>query len=148
MSVQEKITNDIKVAMKAKNVDKLAALRAVKSAIMLEATKDGVAKVADEVSLQIIAKLVKQRKDSAEIFTQQNRLDLAVDEMNQLSYLQEYLPIQMGEEEVRSVVKDIIAQLGASSYSDIGKCMALLMKQLNGKADGSLISKLVKEELS
>jgi len=148
MSVQDQITNDIKEAMKARNVDKLAALRAVKSAIMLEATKDGSTIVADEISLQIITKLVKQRKDSAAIFTEQNRPDLAVDEINQLAYLEEYLPTQMGEEEVRSVVKEVIAQVGASSPADMGKCMSLLMGKLKGKADGSLISKLVKEELS
>jgi len=148
MSVQDQITNDIKEAMKARNVDRLAALRAVKSAIMLEATKEGNTIVADEISLQIIAKLVKQRKDSAEIFTEQNRPDLAADEINQLTYLEEYLPAQMGEEEIRSVVKEVIAQVGASSLADIGKCMGPLMGRLNRKADGSLISKLVKEELS
>ena len=148
MSIQDQITNDIKEAMKARNIDKLAALRAVKSAIMLEATKDGSTTVADDISLKIIAKLVKQRKDSAAIFTEQNRPDLAVDEINQLAYLEEYLPAQMEEEEVRSVVKEVIAQVGASSPADMGKCMGLLIGRLNGKADGSLISKLVKEELA
>ena len=148
MSIQDQITNDIKEAMRSRNVDKLSALRAVKSAIMLEATKDGSITVSDETSLQIIAKLVKQRKDSAVIFTEQNRLDLAEDEINQLSYLEEYLPAQMGEEEVRSVVKEVIAQVGASALADMGKCMGLLMDRLKGKTDGSLISKLVKEELS
>lgn len=148
MSVQDQINSDIKDAMKAKNVDKLAALRAVKSAIMLEATKDGNTTVADEVSLKLIAKLVKQRKDSAAIYTEQNRPDLAVDEVNQLAYLEPYLPAQMGEEEVRKVVQDVIAKVGASSPADMGKCMGPLMGRLNGKADGSLISKIVKEELS
>ena len=148
MSVQDQINSDIKDAMKAKNVDKLAALRAVKSAIMLEATKDGSTTVADEVSLKLIAKLVKQRKDSAAIYTEQNRPDLAVDEVNQLAYLEPYLPAQMGEEEVRKVVQDVIAKVGASSPADMGKCMGPLMGRLNGKADGSLISKLVKEALS
>ena len=148
MSVQDQINSDIKDAMKAKNVDKLAALRSVKSAIMLEATKDGNTTVADEVSLKLIAKLVKQRKDSAAIYTEQNRPDLAVDEVNQLAYLEPYLPAQMGEEEVRKVVQDVIAKVGASSPADIGKCMGPLMGRLNGKADGSLISKIVKEELS
>lgn len=148
MSVQNQINSDIKDAMKAKNVDKLAALRAVKSAIMLEATKDGSTTVADEVSLRLIAKLVKQRKDSAAIFSEQNRPDLAVDEVNQLAYLEPYLPIQMGEEEVRKVVQDVIAKVGASSPTDMGKCMGPLMGRLSGKADGSLISKIVKEELS
>jgi len=148
MSIQDQISNGIKEAMKARDVDKLAALRAVKSAVMLEATKDGSTTVSDEISLQIIAKLVKQRKDSAAIFTEQNRPDLAVDEINQLTYLEEYLPTQMGEEEVRGAVKEVIAQVGASSPSDMGKCMGPLMGRLAGKADGSLISKLVKEELS
>ena len=148
MSVQDQITSDIKDAMKARNVDKLAALRAVKSAIMLEATKDGSALVSDEVSLRLIAKLVKQRKDSAIIFEEQNRPDLVVDEVNQLAYLEPYLPSQMKEEEVRQIVKEVIESVGASSPADIGKCMGPLMGRLDGKADGSLISKLVKEELS
>ena len=148
MSVQEQINTDIKDAMKAKNVDKLAALRAVKSAIMLEATKEGIPEISDEISLKLIAKLVKQRKDSAAIFTEQNRPDLAVDEVNQLAYLEPYLPVQMGVEEVRKVVQEVIAKVGASSPADMGKCMGPLMGRLNGKADGALISKIVKEELS
>ena len=148
MSVQEQINADIKDAMKAKNVDKLAALRAVKSAIMLEATKEGIPEVSDEISLKLIAKLVKQRKDSAAIFTEQNRPDLVIDEVNQLAYLEPYLPVQMGEEEVRKVVQEVIAKVGASSPADMGKCMGPLMGRLNGKADGALISKIVKEELS
>ena len=148
MSVQDQITSDIKEAMKARNVDKLAALRAVKSAIMLEATKDGSTTVSDEVSLKLIAKLVKQRKDSAAIFEEQNRPDLVVDEVNQLAYLEPYLPSQMGEEEVRKIVQEFIEKIGVSSLADMGKCMGPLMGRLNGKADGSLISKIVKEELS
>tara|TARA_B100001758_G_C18307676_1_gene555964 strand:+ start:512 stop:958 length:447 start_codon:yes stop_codon:yes gene_type:complete len=148
MSLQEKINNDIKEAMKAKNVDRLAALRAVKSAIMLEATKKGVAIVSDEISLKLIVKLVKQRKDSAAIFIKQKREDLAADEISQLSYLEVYLPEQMLEDDVREIVNEVILQVGASSISDMGKCMGLLMKRLNGKADGSLISRLLKEELS
>tara|TARA_B100001758_G_scaffold247464_1_gene265369 strand:+ start:8790 stop:9236 length:447 start_codon:yes stop_codon:yes gene_type:complete len=148
MSIQEQINIDIKDAMKSRNVDKLAALRAIKSAIMLEATKDGNPTVSDEVSLKLIAKLVKQRKDSAAIFIQQNRNDLAVDENNQLVYLEPYLPNQLGDDEVRKIVQNVIKQVGAVSLSDIGKCMGPLMAKLKGRADGSLISKLVKEELS
>lgn len=148
MTLQEKINNDIKDAMKAKNIDRLAALRAVKSAIMLEATKKGVAIVSDEVSLKLIAKLVKQRKDSAAIFIDQKREDLASDEMSQLSYLEVYLPEKMSEDDVRKIVKEVILQVGASSPSDLGKCMGILIKRLNGKAEGSLISRLLKEELS
>ena len=148
MTVQDQITNDIKEAMKARNVDKLAALRAVKSAIMLEATKDGSALVSDEVSLRLIDMLLKKSKDSAIIFEEQNRPDLVVDEVNQLAYLEPYLPSQMKEEEVRQIVKEVIAKVGASSPADMGKCMGPLVERLSGKADGSLISKLVKEELS
>ncbi len=148
MSIQEQITNDIKVAMKARDVDRLAALRAAKSAIMLEATKDGSATVSDAISLKLITKLVKQRKDSAAIFIQQDRNDLAKDELNQLTHLSVYLPPQMNEDDVRSVVKQVIAQVGAISQLDIGKCMGPLMSNLGGKADGALISKIVKEELS
>ena len=148
MSIQDQISNDIKEAMKVRNVDKLAALRAVKSAIMLEATKEGNTTVSDKVSLSLITKLVKQRKDSAAIFTEQNRPDLAVDEVNQLAYLEGYLPAQMGEEEVRKIVREVIEKVGALSPADMGKCMGPLMAKLSGKADGSLISKLVKQELS
>ena len=148
MSLQQQINDDIKDAMKARNADRLAALRAVKSAIMLEATKGGTTTVPDNVSLKLIAKLVKQRKDSAAIFIKQNRQDLAEDEINQLAYLEVYLPSQMGENEVREIVREVIAQVGASSSADIGRCMGLLMGRLNGKAEGALISKLVREALS
>ena len=148
MSLQQQINDDIKDVMKARNADRLAALRAVKSAIMLEATKEGTTIVPDKVSLKLIAKLVKQRKDSAAIFIKQNRQDLAEDEINQLAYLEVYLPSQMGENEVREIVREVIAQVGASSSADIGRCMGLLMGRLNGKAEGALISKLVREALS
>lgn len=148
MRLQEQINNDIKQAMKAKNPEKLAALRAIKASIMLEANKDGNLAVSDNVALKLIARLVKQRKDSAAIFIAQDRKDLADDEISQLSYLQEYLPIQMPDEEVRRNVKEVIAQLGASAPSDIGKCMGLLISKLNGKTDNALISRLLREELS
>ena len=148
MSLQDQINHDIRLAMKARNPVKLAALRAVKSSIMLEATKEGIISVADDVSLRIITKLVKQRKDSAIIFNAQNRKDLAADEINQSAYLEVYLPTLMAEHAVRKVVKEVILQLEASSKADIGKCMGLLMDKLKGKADTSLISRLVKEELT
>lgn len=148
MTIQEQINNDIKEAMKVKNVDALAALRAAKSAIMLEATKDGATIVADTDSLKLIAKLVKQRKDSAAIFIEQDRKDLADDEIRQLVYLEKYLPAQMDKDDVRKIVKEVILDLAASSPSDIGRCMGVLMGRLNGKADGSLISTIVREELS
>ena len=148
MTIQEKINNDIKEAMKIKNIDALAALRAAKSAIMLEATKDSATIVADADALKLIARLVKQRKDSATIFIEQDRKDLADDEMRQLVYLEKYLPAQMAPEDIRKIVKKVVSELNASSPSDIGKCMGVLMVRLNGKADGSLISSIVREELS
>ncbi len=148
MSLQDSINEHIKLAMIAKDKDKLAALRAVKSAFIIEMSKDGSDTIDDEVAEKIIAKLVKQRKESASIFTEQGRDDLAKDEIVQLQFLQVYLPEQMSEDEVMKVVKEVILQIGASSPSDIGKCMGILMGRLKGKADGKLISRLVKEELS
>ena len=147
MSIQDRIDSDIKEAMKQKNVDKLAALRAVKASIMLEATKNGISSINDQLCLRLISKLVKQRKDSATIYIEQDRKDLADDEINQLRYLEVYLPKRMNENEVRKVVKQVIHQIGASSQSDIGKCIGILISKLDGKADGSLISKLVKDEI-
>ena len=110
--------------------------------------KDGSDAIDDNVAEKIIAKLVKQRKESASIFTEQGRDDLAKDEIIQLQFLEVYLPEQMSEEEVIKVVREVILQIGASTPSDIGKCMGIIMGKLNGKADGKLISRLVKEELS
>lgn len=148
MNLQEKINFDIKEAMKARNTDKLAVLRALKSAIMLEATKKGVRTVPDEVSLQLAAKLVKQRKEAASIFIEQNRKDLAQDEMSQLAFLEVYLPKQIGEDKIREVVKEVIIHVGASSSVDIGKCMGQLMQKLKGKADGTVVARILREELS
>ena len=149
MSLAEEVNADIKTSMLAREKDKLEALRAVKAAIMLEATKDGSdAEISDEVVLNIIQKLVKQRKDASAIFKEQNREDLAKDEDFQIEVLSVYLPEQMGEDEVRKVVQDTIAQVGAAGPQDMGKVMGPVMGKLKGKADGKLISALVKEELS
>lgn len=148
MSLQNTINEHIKNAMIAKDQDKLAALRAVKSAFIIEMAKDGSDAIDDDVAEKIIAKLVKQRKESASIFTEQGRDDLAKDEIIQLQFLEVYLPEQMSEDEVIKVVREVILQIGASTPSDIGKCMGIIMGRLNGKADGKLISRLVKEELS
>ena len=148
MSLQNIINEHIKQAMIAKDKDKLGALRAVKSAFIIEMSKDGSEAIDDVVAEKIIAKLVKQRKESASIFTEQGRDDLAKEEIVQLQFLEVYLPEQMSEDEVMKVVKEVILQIGASSPADIGKCMGPLMGKLNGKADGKLISKLVRKELS
>lgn len=148
MSLTEQINNDIKKAMLAKEKEKLAALRAIKSALLLEGTKDGSGEVSDDKGLEIISKLVKQRKDSSAIYKEQGREDLAVDEDFQVEVLSTYLPEQMGEDEVRQVVKDTIAQVGAAGPQDMGKVMGPVMGKLKGKADGKMISAVVKEELN
>ena len=148
MNLPDLISSDIKKAMLAREVDKLAALRAVKAAIMLEASKDGSASVSDDISLTIIKRLVKQRRDSAEIYLNENRQDLADDELKQLKHLETYLPEQLSSSEVEKIVKKIIIELGASSMSDMGRVMGKVISQLNGKADGKLISNVVKNLLS
>ncbi len=148
MSLTEQINNDIKQAMLAKDKDKLAALRAVKSELLLEATKGGDGEVNDDTGMKLIQKLVKQRKDAAAIFIEQGREDLAKDELFQVDVLSVYLPEQMSEDEVRKVIQEVIAQTGASSPADMGKVMGAAMGKLNGKADGKVISAIVKEELS
>ncbi len=148
MSIQDKINLEIKNAMKEKNINKLAALRAVKSALLLEATKDRKEHIDDTVSLKIISKLVKQRKDSAKIFLEKNRNDLANEELEQLKYLENYLPVQMTQEEIKKIIDQVIVETNSSSLSDIGKCMGILIQRTKGKADGALISRILKESLS
>ncbi|MDB9895640.1 GatB/YqeY domain-containing protein [Flavobacteriales bacterium] len=148
MNLPDLISSDIKKAMLAKATDKLAALRAVKAAIMLEATKDGSSSISDEIALSIIKRLVKQRRDSAEIYLKESRQDLADDELKQLKHLETYLPEQLSSSEVEIIVKEIIVEIGARSMSDMGRVMGKVMSKLNGKADGKLISETVKNLLS
>jgi hypothetical protein len=148
MSITDQINNDIKQAMLAKEKEKLEALRAIKAALLLEATKGGNSEVTDEAAQQIIQKLHKQRKESAAIYIEQNRQDLADVELFQAKVLEAYLPEQMDEDAIRKEVMDAIAKTGASSPQDMGKVMGMLMGKLKGKADGSLISKIVKEALN
>ena len=148
MSIQNLISEDIKKAMLAREVDKLAALRSVKSAILLEASKDGSLEISDDIALKIIIKLVKQRKDSAQIYKEQNRPDLESDELKQLKYLEFYLPEQLSNDEIETIVNKIIVDNNASSMKDMGRVMGLASKVLGGKADGKLIAQIVKEKLS
>jgi hypothetical protein len=148
MNLPDLISSDIKKAMLAREVDKLAALRAVKAAIMLEASKDRSISVSDDITLTIIKRLVKQRRDSAKIYLNENRQDLADDELKQLKYLETYLPEQLSSSEVEKIVKEILIELGANSMSDMGRVMGKVISQLNGKADGKLISDVVKNLLS
>lgn len=147
MSLTKQITSDIKAAMIAKDKDKLAALRAIKSALMLEATKDGSGEVSEEAEMKILQKLLKQRKEAGDLYIKEGREDLAQDEIVQAKVIEAYLPAQMSEEEVKAIVDATISQLGASSPADMGKVMGPIMGKLSGKADGKLISKLVKEAL-
>ena len=148
MSIQEKINNEIKLSMKEKNVDKLAALRSVKSAILLELTKDGKTNMSDEIAIQIISKLVKQRKESASIFKSKNRLDLEKEELSQIKYLEVYLPKQLSEDEIEEYISKKLNEIDNFSLKDMGRLMGLLMKELSGKADGKIISKILKRKLS
>ena len=148
MSIQEKINDEIKLSMKEKNVDKLSALRSVKSAILLELTKDGKTNMSDEIAIQIISKLVKQRKESASIFKSKNRLDLEKEELSQIKYLEVYLPKQLSEDEIEEYVRTKLNKIENISLKDMGRLMGLLMKELSGKADGKIISKILKRKLS
>ena len=148
MSIQEKINNGIKLSMKEKNADKLAALRSVKSAILLELTKDGKTNMSDEIAIQIISKLVKQRKESASIFKSKNRLDLEKEELSQIKYLEVYLPKQLSEDEIEEYISIKLNEIDNFSLKDMGRLMGLLMKELSGKADGKIISKILKRKLS
>lgn len=148
MSLSDQINIDIKQAMLAKEKEKLEALRAIKSALMLEATKGGGGSISEADELKILQKLLKQRKDAAEIYQQQNREDLAGEELKQVSFIEVYMPEQMNEEEVEAVVKEIITKTGANGPQDMGKVMGPVMGKLSGKADGKMISGVVKQLLS
>jgi uncharacterized protein YqeY len=148
-NIVNQIPVDLKNAMLAKDKVQLAALRAIKSAFLLESTKDGAkGDITDEVAQQIISKLHKQRMDAYKIYIDQNRQDLADEEIQQAEILEKYLPKQLSEIEIKNELESIIIEVGASSMADIGKVMGKAMASLKGKADGSLISKLVKELLS
>ena len=149
MALFDQINNDLKEAMKAREKEKLEALRGIKK-VMLEAkTAAGAsAELSDEEVLKIIAKLAKQGNDSATIFKEQGRMDLYEQEMFQVAIFENYLPAKLSDEELTAVVKSIIAQTGAGSMKDMGKVMGLATKQLAGQADGKDISAKVKELLS
>lgn len=144
------IQSDIKAAMIAKDKVALAATRAIKAAILLAKTAEGAVKeeLEDEEVVKIISKLVKQRNESAAIYQQQSRDDLAENELMEASAMQKYLPKALSEEEVEAVVKEVITEVGAASMADMGKVMGLATKKLAGQADGRLISSIVKKLLS
>jgi uncharacterized protein YqeY len=149
MSLKTQIDNDIKQAMLAKNKEELEALRSIKSMILLAETEKGVsADITSEAESKLLMKAAKQRKESAEIFQKENRPELAQRELVQLEVINRYLPKQLSEEEITAELKKIIEQIGAKGPQDMGKVMGTATKQLAGKADGKVISELVKKILS
>ena len=149
MSLELKITTALKEAMKSKNKMALTALRAVKSAILLHKTqKSSDGGLSDEDEMKILQKLVKQRKDSAAIYTGQGRNDLADPELKEAELIQQFLPKALSQDDVKEVVKSIIDETGAVGMKDMGKVMGISTKKLMGKADGKMISTIVREFLS
>lgn len=147
MTLEERINADIKAAMLAKERKKLDALRAVKSAILLLKTNGSGDAISEEAEIACLQKLVKQRKESAELYKQQNRMDLYEDEAFQQAVIEAYLPEQMSEEEIRTELQKIISETGASSVKDMGKVMGAAQKAFAGRADNKLVSTIVKELL-
>jgi len=150
MSLEHLINQDLKEAMFAKDRQKLAALRAIKAALLLEKTGGSVGdtEIPESVELKLLQKQVKQRRDTAKIYREQNRPELAKEEEYQAAIIEKYLPEQMSEEEVKVVVEKVIADTGASSMKDMGRVMGMVSKQLAGKADNKTVSVLVKQLLS
>lgn len=149
MSLETEIMAQMKDAMKAKDEATLRGLRAIKAEIIKAKTDPGAGgQISEEGELKLLQKLVKQRKDSLDIFVQQNRADLAQKEQEEIAVIEKFLPKQMSEAELEEALKAIIAQVGASTAADLGKVMGVATKQLAGKADGKAISATVKKLLS
>lgn len=149
MSLEQKIMGDLKTAMLAKDEKALRSLRAIKAAILLAKTSEGAGgELKEEEETKLLQKLVKQRKDSLEIYQQQNRADLARKELEEIEVIEKFLPQQLSADELKAEVSAIITEIGASSPADMGKVMGAATKKLAGKADGKTISALVKDLLS
>jgi uncharacterized protein YqeY len=149
MNLEQKIMTDLKAAMLAKDEKALRGLRAIKAAILLAKTSEGAGgELNQEDEIKLLQKLVKQRKDSLEIYQQQNRPDLALKEKEEIDIIEKFLPKQFSAEELQLEIRKIIADTGAASPADMGKVMAVATKKLAGKADGKTISATVKELLN
>ena len=149
MGILANLTDEIKTAMRAKDSLKLEALRAIKSAVMLEQTSAGGSDtLSDEQEIKLVQKLVKQRKDSAQIFRDQDRPDLAEPEEAQAEVIAQFLPEQLSEEEINAIIQAIIEKTGAEGMKDMGKVMGMASKEMAGKADGKTISTIVKAQLN
>jgi len=148
MSLQKQVMDKMKEAMKAKDTVALTALRALKSAFMLANTEAGAGELSEAEELKIVQKQVKQRKDSAAVFTEQGRNDLAEPELAEAAVLEQFLPEALSDEEIGEIVEKTIADVGAEGMKDMGKVMGIVSKQLAGQADGKTISAIVKAKLA
>ncbi len=149
MNLEQQVMGEMKDAMKAKDEAALRGLRAIKAEIIKAKTEPGAnGEISAEGELKLLQKIVKQRRDSLEIFTTQNRPDLAVKEQEEIAIIEKFLPKQLTSDEIKEALKAIIAEVGASSPADMGKVMGVATKQLAGKADGKVVSGLVKELLA
>lgn len=149
MSLEQKVMADLKTAMLAKNEKALRGLRAIKAAILLAKTSEGAGgELKEDDEIKLLQRLVKQRKDSLEIYQQQHRADLAQKETEEIEVIEKFLPRQVSAEELQLEIKKIMAETGATSPADMGKVMGVATKRLAGKADGKTISSVVKELLS
>lgn len=149
MSLQVQINEEIKNAMKAKDTLALESLRAIKSALLLAQTESGAKEeVSKEEEIKLLQRLVKQRKESARIFTEQDREDLAQPEMEQAKIIEKFLPAQLSEEEIKEIIKQIIAETGANGIAQMGQVMGEANKKMAGQADGKTISTVVKSLLT
>ena len=150
MSLEKLINNDIKDAMLQRDKEKLNALRAIKAALLLEKTGKDISagEIPESVELKMLQKLVKQRKEASAIYRENKRLDLAKDEEYQAKIIENYLPEQIDETEIETVVKQIIVDVGATNMKDMGRVMGMATKQLAGRADNSVVSKIVRDLLS
>lgn len=151
MAIKDQIMADLKQAMKDKEQDRLRVLRSLKSKLLereINERKEGEATLSDEQTIEVLMKAAKQRKESIEQFEKGDRDDLAESEKQELEVIESYLPDMLSEDEVRDIVREKIEELGAEDMSDMGQVMGALMQELKGKAEGSLVSNVVKEELS
>ncbi|HEY9196755.1 MAG TPA: GatB/YqeY domain-containing protein [Mucilaginibacter sp.] len=148
MSLITQIDQDIKLAMLAKQADRLQGLRAIKSALLLAKTEKGAAdELTEDAEIKVLQKLVKQRKESADIYKAQNREDLYQVEIAEMLVIEEYLPQQMSKFEIEGYLEELIGRIGATSVKDMGRVMGMASKELAGKADGKTISEVVKQLL-
>lgn len=148
MSLFDRISEDLKKAMLAKQKERLESIRAIKTALLLAKTESGTHELTEDQEIRILQKMVKQRKESAEIFKTQNRPELFENEIREAKIIEEYLPGQMSESELIPVLKEIIQRTGATSLKELGKVMGIASKELAGKADGKMIADKVKQMLS